>query len=133
MNEIARETGTDQERQAIRLQNAVRVVTKEEDGRPLDRLPGGVYGFSYSPASDAIPLFTRHAAASFEIHKPATGPYQILGYVAPAQAEAQGQDVKLYPDAYGEATQLIALPADRITRLKGPSRAGGNCLDVTLL
>jgi len=133
MNPIAPEADVDQERQAIRLQNSVRLVTKQEEGRPLDRLPAGIFGFTYSPASDAIPLFARHAKASFEIHKPASGPYRILGYLAPTQIEAQGQDVKFYPDAYGEATKLVAITADRIGRLKGPSRANGNYLDVTLL
>ncbi|MEO8661552.1 MAG: hypothetical protein ABI693_23990, partial [Bryobacteraceae bacterium] len=128
MNPIAPETAVDQERQTIRLQNSVRLVTKQEDGRPLERLPDGIFGFTYSPASDAIPLFVRHAKASFEVHKPASGPYQILGYLAPSQVEARAQDVKLYPDAFGEATKLVAIASDRIGRLKGPSRAGGNYL-----
>lgn len=124
------------ERETIRMRNGVRLIGPGEEGLPLDRLPGGVYGFSYSPATGAIPLFARHALGSFEIHKPASGPPHMLGYLAVQEAEAferaELQDVRLYPEPYGTSRTLLAVPGDRIVRAKGPSRSDGNYLSLTI-
>lgn len=126
----------DRERDAIRVRNLVRVITGIEEGCPLDRLPGGVYGFSYSPASDSVPLFAKRSLASFEIHKTAGASVQILGYVTGKESEAfaggDPQDIQLYPEVYQGADHLIAIPADRIVRAKGPSRRDGNYLTMAV-
>lgn len=126
----------DRDRDRVRVRNSVRLIRSEEEGFPIHRLPDGVYGFSYSPATEALPLFSRHAVGAFELHKPAAGGPQILGYVTPQQAAAfaenQLQDVKFYPDPFGDARALVAIPSERIVRAKGPSRLEGNYLELTV-
>jgi hypothetical protein len=89
--------------------------------------PARVYGFSYSPATEALPLFANQAVGSFEIHKPASGPPQVSGYLTTLEAEAfergERQDVKLYPQPLNTSRTLLAIPSDRIVRAKGPLAA----------
>lgn len=126
----------DRERDAIRVRNSVRVITGMEEGYPIDRLSGGVYGFSYSPASDSVPLFAKRSLSSFEIHKTAGGSVQVLGYVTSKEAGAfaagQVQDIQLYPEVCQGSHHLVAIPGDRIVRAKGPSRSDGNYLTMTV-
>lgn len=126
----------DRDRSMFRVRHGVRPLQAAEEGNPVEGLPNGVYGFSYSPASEAIPLFARHSLQSFEIHKAADGEVHILGYLGSKQAEELKSggpaEVRLYPDAYGEATELTAIPLDAIVRSKGPSRSEGNYLTATV-
>jgi hypothetical protein len=135
-NGAPEEPPVDRERETIRVRNSVRPIMPDEEGFPLDRLPTGVYGFSYSPATEALPLFGKHTVGSFEVHKPVAGSPQVLGYLTPQEAEAfergELQDVKLYPEPNDNSRTLLAIPSERVVRAKGPSRSDGNYLSITI-
>ncbi|MDX2151511.1 MAG: hypothetical protein SFV54_12310 [Bryobacteraceae bacterium] len=130
-------SATDAERESFRVRNAVRLVTSEEEGMPFDRLPSNVYGFTYSPNSDGLPLYSKNSLLSYEVHKLPAGEIEFIGFVTAKDAEAiERQDdfptLTFYPQAYKEATRIIALRRARIERMKGPSRENGNYLTLTL-
>ena len=45
------------DQELLRTAHQVRLVSAEEEGTSLSGLPGGVYGFSYSPGLPGAPLF----------------------------------------------------------------------------
>jgi|GEM_PF-5772743 hypothetical protein len=124
------------ERDAIRIRNGVRRITAEEEGFATDQLPSGVYGFTYSPGSDAVPLFAKHCIEDFEVHKPEGREPQLLGYVTENDyaviESGEAITTKLYPSAYEQATKLIAVPGERIVNVKHPSRIDGNYVVITI-
>lgn len=123
-------------REEIRREHRVRLISTDEEGLAAAGLPDGVYGFTYAPLSET-PLFRRHAYHSFECHKTAGGAGYVLAYVSAAEAaqiRARERDVKvkLYPDTWEAATELVAIPIARLTSKKmNPSREPGNWLEAT--
>ena len=71
---------TDVVREELRRAHQVRPLAGDEEGRPLSKLPAGVYGFTYAPLGE-VPLFERHAWHSFEVHKTADGEAHLLVFV----------------------------------------------------
>ena len=57
------------EQAGLREAHRVRLVTSEEEGSGLNRLPPGVYGFTYSPGIDEAPIFAKRSFRSYEAHK----------------------------------------------------------------
>jgi len=125
------------ERQALRDRLKLRLVTPEENGMPVDRLPEGVYGFTTSPSSDELPLFTSPVFRCTEIHKPVGGPIHFLGYVSTKEAETfeagiEPMALELYPEPYEEATVLVSIPDSRVDRRRLPSRDHGNSMKMDI-
>lgn len=123
------------ERQALRDRLKLRLVTPEENGMPVDRLPEGVYGFTTSPSSDELPLFNKPIYQCTEIQKLKGGEVIFLGYLTKKEAEAlesgaEPMAVDLYPEPYGEATVLVSIPDSRVDRRKLPTRDHGNAMKV---
>jgi len=131
-------TDNSENRETLRTKHQVRIVTDSEEGIPFGQLSNGVYGFTYSPAQESLPLFQRMAYQSFEVHKLQDGTELILGFVSgddKAKIDSkQGLiDLKIYPDPYNDATHLITLPSSRISNHKrGVARTDGNFLKVDL-
>ena len=80
-----RSTG-DQE--ALRLTHQVRIVTADEEGTGVNALPGGVYGFTYSPGLPSSPLFAVRRYRSYETHKLQSGEVYIIGFATADDARA---------------------------------------------
>lgn len=125
------------ERQALRDRLNLRLITPEESGMPVDRLPAGVYGFTTSPSSDELPLFSKPIFRCTEIHKPAAGSICFIGYVtrkdaAAFNAGAEPMALDLYPEPYEEATELISIPDSRVDRRKLPTRDHGNAMRMEI-
>jgi len=57
----------------LRAEHAVRLVTDAEEGTGVDALPGGVYGYTYSPGLRNAPLFATRRYRSYEVHKRVDG------------------------------------------------------------
>ena len=115
----------------------MRVVTPEENGMPVDRLPEGVYGFTTSPSSDELPLFCKPIYQCTEIQKPVGGEVLFIGYVTKKEAEtflagAEPMSVDLYPEPYGEATELVSVPDGRVDRRRLPTRDHGNAMRMEI-
>jgi len=121
--------------EATRLQERLARVTDELEGMPISALPEGVYGFSYSQPSDEMPLFAKRQYQCFEWHKRHDGTIFVIGFAKPADAtavagNAEPVDFNLYPEPYGDATDLVSLDGSRVRRAKAPSRSDGNYMFV---
>jgi hypothetical protein len=104
-------------REQFRKDHKVRIVDSAHEGFGIADLPEGTYGFTYSPAL-AAPIFSTRRYQNFEIHKSHNGAKFILGYVtSPELADITRKthiDVKLYPDAYQQSTELVCLSLDDV-------------------
>lgn len=105
--------------EALRTEHQVRVVAVAEEGTGLNALPGGVYGYTYSPGLPNAPLFAVRRYRSYETHKLASGEAFILGFVtaelAHQLASAQADmSLQLRPDPDQESDTLVPIPYSRI-------------------
>ncbi|HEV2689415.1 MAG TPA: hypothetical protein VGV35_12705, partial [Bryobacteraceae bacterium] len=55
--------------ETLRARHQVRPLRPEEEGFAVERLAPGVYGFTYAPGQDEVPIFAHASYHSFEIHK----------------------------------------------------------------
>jgi len=123
------------ERQELRKRYGLRRVTDKEEGYHISLTPAGVYGFTTSPATDELPLFTEPIFRSFEIFKLQSKEVLFVGYGTKADAEAveNGSDsysFDYYPEPYEQSTSLIVVPLSRLDRRKPPTRDHGNAMRV---
>src|SRR5438874_12143132 len=131
-----RETATSENEQ-LRSARGLRALESAEEGSTAERLPNGIYGFTYSPA-EALPLFTMKTWHSFEVHKLADGTQHLVGFVTGKEAEivrsGKQAEIALFPDPWEDATELVSIPLTRATpSKKGPSREGGNGLKLAIV
>jgi hypothetical protein len=123
--------------QQLRSEYKLRPLTKEEEGLALTKLPNGVYGFSYAPATET-PLFARKSYHSFEVHKISDGTGYLIAFVASGDADrlrTRNEEIQItvYPDPHDEATSLVSIPFDRIlSSLYKPIRYDANALPLRL-
>jgi len=118
-------------REKIRTANNLRPLVSEEEGLPLAATPNGIFGFSTSPATSEIAVFSKPVFRSFELHKLANGEIRYVGYVSPPDertlADGAGPAViNLYPDPYEQASALVQVPASLIDRKRPPLRDLGS-------
>ena len=108
------------EREALRAAHAVRCVTTAEEGAGVDALPGGVYGFTYSPGLLNAPLFSTRRYRGYEIHKLPAGETFVIGYAEQATASTLAKPeeatVKIQPEPVPGADVLVVVPYSRILR-----------------
>lgn len=129
-----------QDREQLRAKRNLRLVTTDEAGSAIDLLPGGVFGFTYSPSTEGVPLFTNQTFQIFEVHKLADETAHFIGFMTPAEAKAletgggaDSVDLKLYPEPFEQATQFVSVPRERILKTKPVSRENGNFFSITVL
>jgi hypothetical protein len=121
-------------REALRRDHNVRLVSTAEEGSAADALPAGVYGFTASPVL-ASPLFAHRRYRNFEVHRLATG-VRVIGFVSPeaalelANPKSDTVGLKVFPDAEGEATTIVAIPYDRITQHRQYSIRNGEAISL---
>ena len=129
-----------QDREQLRAKRNLRMVTDDESGNALDVLPAGIYGFTYSPSTEGVPLFHKQNFQIFEVHKLADETSHFVGYMTAAEAKAletgggaDSVDLKLYPEPFEQATQFVDVPRERILKTKPVSRENGNYFPITVL
>lgn len=124
-------------RRTLREKHGVRLVTEQEEGFGIHRLPNGVYGFTYATGLDEAPLFQQHRYQSFEVHKLSDGTVVLLGFVSPETArqidDYQPVQFRLRPEPAAGAAVAVALPLWRIQRQKEHSARDGQGLEVHLI
>ncbi len=125
------------DRESLRSQRKLRLVTTGEAGTAIEDAPAGIFGFTYSPSTEGCPVFPNQTFQAFEIHKPAEDNIQFIGYMTPADAGAlnsasEAAELKLYPEPYGEAQQFVSVPRERIFRPRPTSRENGNWMGFIL-
>ena len=125
------------DQEALRSVHQVRVVTEAEEGTGVNALPGGVYGFTYSPGLPNAPLFAVRRYRSFETHKLASGEVFIIGFVtraAAGQMTASAGDVlvQVQPEPEGDANVLVTVPYSRIRQHRQYAAPNQHGFAVTL-
>src|SRR5215211_5564017 len=109
------------DQEALRVAHQVRVVADPEEGSGVDALPGGVYGFTYSPGLHNAPLFAAPRYRSYEIHKLPSGEVFLIGYatgdaareLSVASAEIT---IQIHPRAEDAYATVVTIPYSRIRR-----------------
>ncbi len=76
------------DQEALRQTHQVRIVAGDEEGTGVNALPGGVYGFTYSPGLASSPLFSVRRYRSYETHKLPSGEVYIIGFATADDARA---------------------------------------------
>src|SRR6185436_3670925 len=125
------------DQQALRQAHGVRIVTAAEEGMGVNALPGGVYGFTYSPALPNAPLFAVRRFRSYETHKLASGEVFVIGFTtADAAVRLKPEDeevtVQIQPEPDGESTVLVAIPYSRVRHHRGYAAPNEHGFTVTV-
>ena len=107
------------DQEALRVAHNVRVVSPAEEGTGVNSLPGGVYGFTYSPALPNAPLFAERRFRSYETHKLASGEIFVIGFAdvesaAALEAKSGEQTLVIQPEPDATANVLVKVPYSRI-------------------
>jgi len=122
---------TAEQTSGLRTSRNLRALTSDEAGSALPALPAGIYGFTYSPNFEQTPLFQGKSFQSFEFHKLADGSVELVGFMMSSDAQRlragdPSVEVKLYPDPWQDAQELVSVPMDRIARsTRRPARDNG--------
>ena len=108
------------DQETLRSTHAVRVVTTAEEGMGVNALPGGVYGFTYSPALPNAPVWAVRRYRSYETHKLADGEVFVIGFadgetLAKLESASGEQTIQIRPDPEPNANVLVKIPYSRIS------------------
>jgi hypothetical protein len=112
-------------REQLRATHGVHLVQPQEEGTAAADLPERVYGFTGSPGL-AAPLFAVRQYRNFEVHR-CHGGVAIVGFVSAGEAARlagddraadtrDAIDITLYPDAEGDATEIVAVAYSAIVQ-----------------
>ena len=107
------------EQAEIRSAHGVRLVTDAEEGTGVNALPGGVYGYTYSPGLINAPQFKARRYRSYETHKLASGETFLLAYAEADTAEriaSAPEDVTVVvnPEPSSDDSVMVKIPYSRI-------------------
>jgi len=107
------------DQQTLRTTHDVRSVSSAEEGTGVNALPGGVYGFTYSPALPNAPLFAERRFRSYETHKLASGDIYVIGFTdletaASLDSGSGARTLVIQPEPEGSANVLVKVPYSRI-------------------
>ncbi len=123
---------------ALRSAHQVRVVSEVEEGTGINALPGGVFGYSYSPGLPNAPLFAVRRYRSYEIHKLAGGEVYVIGFtrgeVARSLSTAAAEvTLQIHPQIEGEYDTLVTIPYSRIKQHRQYAAPNQDGFTVTVL
>ena len=108
------------DQEALRSTHSVRIVAAAEEGMGVNALPGGIYGFTYSPALPNAPIWAERRYRSYETHKLANGDVYVIGFAdvetaRKIESAAGDQTVQIQPSPEGAASILVKIPYSRIS------------------
>ena len=126
------------DQEALRATHQVRLVVDAEEGTGVNALPGGVYGFTYSPGLPNAPLFAVRRYRSYEIHKLPSGDVFVIGYAAAdvaRQLSTAGDEmtIQIHPVAEQDFDTLVTIPYSRIRRHRQYAAPNQDGFSVTVL
>ena len=109
------------EQEMLRISNKVKLIDEALEGLGIDALPGGIYGFTFSPALHNSPLFRAKHFRSYEIHKLDDGLVCLIGFVKIVDAARfkdtkETFDILIQPEPEPEADVLLTLPYSCISQ-----------------
>ena len=120
------------EQAEIRDAHGVRLVTDAEEGTGVNALPGGVYGYTYSPGLINAPLFKTRRYRTYETHKLVSGETFLVAYAdadTSAQIASAPEDVTVQanPEPSSDDSVIVKIPYSRIrqhSQYAAPNRDG---------
>ena len=126
------------DQEALRLTHQVRLVAASEEGSGVNALPGGVYGFTYSPGLPSSPLFAVRRYRSYETHQLASGEIYIIGFAAADAARALStasaeMTLQIHPQPEGNHDVLVTIPYSSIRRHRQYAAPNQDGFTVTVL
>ena len=103
----------------IRASHGVQLVGDVEEGTGVNALPGGVYGYTYSPGLSNAPLFAQRRYRSYETHKLTSGEVFVIAYAdanTAQQIASASADVTVlaHPEPRPDAGVIVKIPYSRI-------------------
>ncbi|BDC52540.1 hypothetical protein F183_A48550 [Bryobacterales bacterium F-183] len=124
--------------EALRASRSLRNLTREEEGTDVFLLPGGIYGFTFSPGQKEMPIYAKQPYQSFEVHHLKDGSTHLLGFVdagvkSKLESKAGAVEAALYPSPFGSSTELVSIDIkDLQPAKKAISREDGNPLKTLI-
>ena len=109
------------EQEMLRISNKVKLIDEVLEGTGIDALPGGIYGFTFSPALHNSPLFRAKHFRSYEIHKLDDGFVCLIGFVQIVDATRfkdtkETFDILIQPEPEPNSDVLLAIPYSCISQ-----------------
>ena len=107
------------DQELLREAHQVRIVSDAEEGTGVNALPGGVYGFTYSPGLPNAPLFAVRRYRTYETHRLPSGDVFVIGFAKPEVARDlstanQEMTLQIHPAPEAEYQTLVTIPYSRI-------------------
>jgi hypothetical protein len=126
------------DQEALRTVHQVRAVTPEEEGTGVNGLPGGVYGFTYSPGLPNAPLFAVRRYRSYETHKLPSGEVFVIGFTKPDIARAlstanEEMTLQIHPQPEGDHEALVTIRYSQIRHHKQYAAPNQDGFTVTVV
>jgi hypothetical protein len=126
------------DQEALRQTHQVRLVNDAEEGTGVNALPGGVYGFTYSPGLPSAPLFSIRRYRSYETHKLRSGEIYVIGFATPAVARAlstatEEMTLQIHPQPEGDYDVLVTVPYSAIRRHRQYAAPNQDGFTVTVM
>lgn len=126
------------DQETLRTTHRVRIVSPAEEGTGVNALPGGVYGFTYSPGLPNAPLFGERRFHSYETHKLASGEVYIIGFAdvetaAVLASSSTEQTIQVHPEPDEKAHILVKIPYARIRQHRQHAAPNQHGFTVTVV
>ena len=126
------------DQESLRGAHQVRIVTDAEEGNGVNNLPGGVYGFTYSPGLANAPLFAVRRYRSYEIHKLPSGDAFVIGFAKADVARElsttpKEMTLQIHPQPEQGYDTLVTIPYSRIRQHRQYSAPNQDGFAVTVL
>lgn len=126
------------DQEALRATHQVRPVNPEEEGTGVNGLPGGVYGFTYSPGLTNAPLFAVRRYRSYETHKLPSGEVFVIGFAKPDVARAlsttnEEMTLQIHPQPEAGYDALVTIRYSQIRHHKQYAAPNQDGFTVTVV
>ena len=107
------------DQEALRIAHQVRLVAEAEEGNSVSNLPGGVYGYTYSPGLTQAPLFAVRRYRSYETHKLPSGDVFVIGFAKSDDARVlstatEDMTLQIHPQLEGDYVTLVTIPYSKM-------------------
>ncbi|MFN0171268.1 MAG: hypothetical protein ACKV22_33045 [Bryobacteraceae bacterium] len=127
---------SERQREVIRRNHNLTLVSEKDDGAGIHRLPEGVFGFTYSPGLSDSPVFRKSGLRAFEMHKH-SGDEFIVGFASPEGAgkvtsAPEPFEIDVYPGPEGDNNAIVEVPASRMLHLRPHSQREFGALRIRM-
>ena len=126
------------DQESLRLAHQVRIVADSEEGTGVNALPGGVYGFTYSPGLPSAPLFAVRRYRSYETHKLRSGEVYIIGFARMDEARTlstttEEMTLQIHPQPEAGYDVLVTIPYSSMRRHRQYAAPNQDGFTVTVM